>query len=106
MLTSILFVLAASSATPATAHINHMPIVAMTTGSELTDDQINMARDFESSAAAAENPDNDPDIALAIEQAAALVRICDRALAGNPRDRSRIAATYDILVGDGSIPGV
>jgi hypothetical protein len=105
MLSSIVFALAASVAAPQLSN-PYTHTVAMTAGSEITDDQINMVRDFEAGVAAQDNPTADPDLALAIEQAAALVRICDRALGGNPRDRSRIAATYDILVGDGSIPGV
>lgn len=68
-------------------------------GNDITDDQINMVRDFELTL----EDDPDPDAA---EKAAALVRICDRALAGNPRDRGRVAATYNDLVADGSIPGV
>lgn len=78
----------------------------MTTGADITTDQINAVKDYEQVLADQENPDNDPEIELSIERATGLVAICVKALAGNPRDRSRIAATYDILVAEGKIQPV
>lgn len=66
------------------------------TGSDITDDQINAVLSFEQEL----EQDPDPDIAA---EAAGWVNICNKALAGNPKDRSKAAVKYNELVDAGSI---
>lgn len=71
----------------------------MATGTDITDTQILAVQDYETTLL------NDPDITVA-EQAAGWVNICNKALAGNPKDRSKVASRYNELVDAGTIQPV
>lgn len=98
------------------------------TGQTITDAQILQVQAFEQARADADQATIDADQAIIDDvnstpeqiaaaqldqqaalndrsQALSLVEICNKALAGNPKDRSKVAFLYDQLVIAGSIPG-
>jgi hypothetical protein len=93
----IILALLLAGAAPAMAAVSPVAIALdAVTGSDITADQINAVRDYELTLI------DDPDPVIA-EAAAGWVHICDRALTGQPRDRSKVAARYNELVDDGTI---
>lgn len=68
------------------------------TGTTITDTQIQMVKDYETTLL------TDPD-PVVVEEAQGWIDVCDKALAGNPKDRSKVAFRYNELLSEGLIPG-